>query len=74
MVKAEGSVQEYVRRKGKENRCVVSGVTLPAKAQVITPCTAQLSCSEFDAILNIPETAAPGISWCAMSVPVIGAG
>lgn len=71
MVKAEGSVQEYVRRKGKENRRVVPGVTLPANTQVITPCATPLS---FDAILNIPETAAPGISWCAMSVPVIRAG
>ena len=50
------------------------GVTLPANAQVITPCATPLSCSEFDAILIIPETSAPGILWCAMSVPVIRAG
>lgn len=53
---------------------VVPGVTLPANAQVIKPCAAPFPCSGYDAILNIPGTAAPGTSGCVISVPVMPAG
>ena len=53
---------------------VVPGVTLPANAQVLMPCAAPFSCSGFDAIVNIPGTAPPGTSGCALSVPVMPAG
>ncbi|MEO7862251.1 MAG: hypothetical protein ABIU05_17835 [Nitrospirales bacterium] len=53
---------------------VVPGVTLPANAQVIQPCAAPFPCSGYDAIVNIPGTAAPHTSGCVLAVPTMPAG